>query len=202
MISRIIQSSVLASGFLICPMDNFAQDVTGPLVVMQAPLQVVAGLPSFEEIQIEFDESVAVATLTGSDVNLISPGGLTIGPVAVQPVSATTNRLFTLSFPAQTTRGLYRLSLGPEIEDLSGNAMAEAYSGSVNYLPVPQSGAGTPPELFVEDFESWPPVPVAWYLAAGRDGRVGVTNSPPAHGGSGHLELEASPNVVDDHSAA
>src|SRR5262249_15705578 len=75
-----------------------------------------------------FSEDIDPSTFTDSDVGISGPGGaVDTSQIAVSHSDAHT---FDLSLPVLTSEGDYSLTIGPNITDLSGNAMGAAQQGS------------------------------------------------------------------------
>jgi hypothetical protein len=180
-------------------------DLFGPRIVDHSPTTIPTDDGPLNEIVLEFDEPIDLNTFDVSDVGLKDPQGQVIDVAQVSVVPGTDDRRFRLDFPAQTIRGDYRLTVGPEISDIAGNAMnqdGDFFNGELNgqdgfratigysadALVIP-AGAG---ELFVEDFEDWAPVPSYWSLASVESGAISAVASGSPHGGLQHLMFTPS----------
>ena len=179
-----------------------AQDLAGPKLTNQTPAVVASGGGPLNSIRVTFDEPIAPASFTPADVTLYGPMGALI-PVTVSAVAGSTNTQFDLGFTNQTVRGVYRLTVGPNVSDVAGNPMnqngnvsngeaADAYSGTVNFESIVPT-LGSAPVLFSEGFESWPPVPAYWSF--GRDGGSGTVTAVSSDGpksGGWHLHFNSA----------
>ncbi|WP_182867972.1 carboxypeptidase regulatory-like domain-containing protein [Rhodopirellula sp. JC639] len=118
---------------------SFEIDRSGPRVTNQIPLQQSAA--PFSQWTFVFDEQIDPVTLTTDDITLFeSPVGADLrGAINSITGSGTT---FTVTFDPQSVDGTYQISLGPDIQDVAGNAMdqnsdgingevIDAYSGSL-----------------------------------------------------------------------
>ncbi|NLY00379.1 MAG: S8 family serine peptidase, partial [Rhodopirellula sp.] len=106
-----------ASGGRLNAAEALRSDTRGPRVLSSTPNGIVTG--SVAGIAFTFNEPIDAATFTIADVTeLTGPDGeLAATKVAVSGSTA------TVSFAAQTAPGLYRIVIGPDIDDLAGNAM-------------------------------------------------------------------------------
>jgi hypothetical protein len=189
-----------------------AGDLMGPRVVSQSPVSLTAGGGPLSAIRLTFDEPIEVASFTAEDVVLKDAQGNVIEPVTVTPVVASGDTQFDLTFGAQDLRGVYRLSVGPEITDLAGNLMnqngnaingeaADAYAGTVRFAATvwsPPPGPEPTPRfqvLYEEPFEDFWPVPTHWAFETMRDGTIGVTTAATRQAGTQHLEFRTRGSV-------
>jgi anti-anti-sigma regulatory factor len=101
-----------------------AEEQSGPYVV-----EVTRGGSAsdpLDRLRLRFNETIDASTFTLSDVvSLTGPQGA-ITPTLLTPVNETE---FALTFPTQTVAGTYQIVVGPEIEDLTGNAMDQDQDG-------------------------------------------------------------------------
>ncbi|MHC4406638.1 MAG: S8 family peptidase [Planctomycetota bacterium] len=105
-----------------------APDVLGPHVVVSSPFDRVSGPVS--SLRLVFNEAVDATTFTVDDVvSFTGPAG-PIDVSQVSEVAGTYHRKFDVAFPAQSELGDYALVVGPEILDLSGNAMDQDGDGT------------------------------------------------------------------------
>ena len=102
-----------------------AAETVGPHVVSTIPSDFATS--SIDRIVVDFNEAIAAETFTLSDV--VSLNG-PLGPITPTAVNALSASSFEVTFPAQTEAGLYSLAIGPEIEDLAGNAMDQDQDGT------------------------------------------------------------------------
>ena len=175
-------------------------DTFGPRITAHSPAVVASDGGPLSQITLNFDEAVDPASFSGEDVTLYGPMGSLI-PVTVRAVENSGNTEFTLSFAEQTQRGTYRLNVGPEVADSSGNLLnqdedaingesGDGYEGIVFLHPiVPVLGAA--PVLFIEDFESWDSAPTSWYFFTEFDGTLQTVTTDGPHGGSQHLRFDS-----------
>ncbi len=97
--------------------------IQGPKVLSSTP-SGTANLPGVvDHVRLTFNESMDPSTFTSDQVvSFTGPNGAV--PINdVQPVPNTGNTQFDISFDALTAPGSYRLVVGPNIQDLYGNAM-------------------------------------------------------------------------------
>lgn len=78
-------------------------------------------------VQVTFNKPVDASTFTPDQVVFTAPDGSII-PVANVTPSDNTNRHFDVAFDAQTGVGAYTMVIGPNILDLDGNPMPQAYT--------------------------------------------------------------------------
>ncbi len=108
-------------------------DVTRPTVTNFTPaLPVNVGVSS---VTITFSEWMSTGTFDASDVQVTGPGGT----IAAQDIVVVGNETspgsglylsFAVQFPEQSVAGTYSVTVGPGIEDLSGNTMLAGYSNA------------------------------------------------------------------------
>jgi hypothetical protein len=156
-------------------------------------------------VRLTFDEAIAPSSFDGGDVVLKDAQGNAISPVTVTPVAGSGNTQFDLAFAGQSLRGTYRLTVGPNVTDASGNPMnqnqntmngeaADAYSGTVTFAPTVWTPASAPPVLYNEGFENWSSVPTYWSFDTQATGTIGMVTSGTPHGGTQQLLI----HVVND----
>ncbi|MEL6106145.1 MAG: choice-of-anchor Q domain-containing protein [Planctomycetota bacterium] len=98
------------------------RDPVGPSVVGMTPTGTTAS--PVTDVEINFNEPIETSTFTGHDIVIEPP--LFQLPVTVPgvPVDSGNQQLFTAAFDApQTQPGLYRVLVGPHVEDPDGNSM-------------------------------------------------------------------------------
>jgi hypothetical protein len=100
----------------------------GSWIESHMPVRVFASNSPMTSATVQFKRPVVPASFTGADVELRDPLGALI-PVSVFVVPASGDRQFLLQFSGQTLRGIYRLSVGPNILDAYGNAMDQNGNG-------------------------------------------------------------------------
>ena len=101
-------------------------DRTGPQALQMTP----SGWTNQDvtTLQVEFSEAIQTATLTREDLQLTGPSGsIDLSTVRIEMLSA---RSVQFQIPRLATDGEYQVTLGPQITDLSGNAMAAEYTAS------------------------------------------------------------------------
>jgi methionine-rich copper-binding protein CopC len=78
--------------------------------------------------EVAFDRAIKPFDFTSDQISLVGPNGpVTITNANIKPIGPS-NALFTVQFDAQGTLGVYTLTIGPGIEDTSGNPMQQAYT--------------------------------------------------------------------------
>ena len=178
-------------------------DLEGPQALSHAPTAVASGDGPLARITVTFDEPVDAASFAAEDVLLKDPQGMAVTPVTVTPVAGSGDTQFDLDFAAQSLRGTYRLTVGPQILDLAGNPMnqngsavngeaADAYGATVDFRQTVWTPAGAEPELYAEDFEdaAWDGgAPSHWSFVHNGNGTVRAVTSGTPYGGARHLRL-------------
>ena len=126
-----IAGNLLGSGVT----DSFQliPDTTPPTVNSITPSGIVA--TDISSLTVAFDEAIAVSSFTSNQVTIAGPGGAI--PAASITVTATDADDFTIAFPAPTQDGVYLVTLGIGITDISGNALASPYQSSFTIDTVP-----------------------------------------------------------------
>jgi hypothetical protein len=120
-------------------------------------LQVAGATPSdgtfgsVANVRVTFNMPIQPATFTTDQASLVDPTGNAI-PVTINPVGGSNNTQFDVSFNAQTTLGVYTLTVGPNILDLKGNAMDQDGDGV---------GGQVPDDQFVDKFSIQGPKVIA-----------------------------------------
>ena len=94
-----------------------------PVVLSASPTGTVASVGS---MTVTFSDSIVPASFDAPDVTLTGPNGT----VPVSSITQVSLYSFTISFAVITVSGTYDYSIGPNISDIYGNAMAAAYQGS------------------------------------------------------------------------
>ena len=96
-------------------------DVTGPMVISVTPRGLVN--QDVATIRVEFNESINAATFEPEDVALTGPDGNNLP--TNWSISAVNETTFDVALPSVlSAEGVYGVSIGPQIEDQSGNEMA------------------------------------------------------------------------------
>ncbi|MCY2989516.1 MAG: Ig-like domain-containing protein, partial [Planctomycetota bacterium] len=98
-------------------------DVTGPHIVSHLPDKPVQG--PLDHTDVTFSEAIDATSFGTGDVTISGPAG----QIAVDAVQQIDPRTFRVLFPAQTIAGIYRLTIGPEVQDLPGNRMDQDQDG-------------------------------------------------------------------------
>jgi subtilisin family serine protease len=106
-----------------------------PSVVSAVP---AGGTPanSLSVVQVTFNTAISLSSFTPADVTLLGPGGLRLSPASVQVVANSGDKVFNLTFAAQTAGGTYTLYIGSNATDLLGNAVA-LYEGNFTISSSP-----------------------------------------------------------------
>jgi hypothetical protein len=112
----------------------------GPAVVRSDPAGVTAA--PVDHVRITFDSPIDPTTFDLSQVVSFtvtdSSGATTDISGDLLGVSAVDSRRFDVSFQAETAAGEYNLTVGPNILDLSGNAMDQNQNGVAGEVPDDQ----------------------------------------------------------------
>ncbi|MHB1034108.1 MAG: Ig-like domain-containing protein [Pirellulales bacterium] len=182
------------------------EDLFGPKVAAQSPTGSVPGPAT--SLQVTFDEEIDAATFTAADVKVFGPAG---NPVALagDPVDSGDHRTFTINLAApQTMAGTYRIMVGPNVNDLAGNAMNQdgdpskgepddAYQGT---FQVFLGASATIP--YLEGFESgsFDTLP-AWSFATTGNGVWEVTSDSGPRG-SYHLRAKLTASSAQNSQEA
>lgn len=88
------------------------------------------GTTSLGSVRFTFNEAISPSTFTLADIaSFTGPNG-SITASAVSVVSGTGNTQFDVTFPTQTTGGVYSMTIGPDILDAAGNAMDQNQNGT------------------------------------------------------------------------
>ncbi|RUL81585.1 S8 family serine peptidase [Tautonia sociabilis] len=117
-----------------------AAAVTRPQVSQLLPGVPVSG--PVRVLRVDFAEAIDPESFTAADVSVtapLTPGFAEGTPVTVKnvvPISGTGGRGYAVVIDAQSAEGTYAVSIGPEIADSGGLAMATSYSGSFTIQDV------------------------------------------------------------------
>lgn len=111
-----------------CPHDIYLDrvritsgDIVGPTVVAFSPVGAVAG--PLDSVTVTFDQPINAETFTTDDV-IVLDGLKNAVPLAGDPVDSGDQRTWTIHFANPVELGgTYRVVIGPDVHDLSGNAM-------------------------------------------------------------------------------
>ncbi len=94
-------------------------DEVGPQLASVEPSGLI--LDPFDRLRITFNEPVDASTFTLDDIiSFTGPDG-DVGPLALNGVFGSSNRVFELTFPSQSVAGDYELVVSPNITDRFGN---------------------------------------------------------------------------------
>ncbi len=102
------------------------RDTTPPAVASFSPTGPTN--QNISSFQVGFSKPIALNTFTGAQVTISGPGG-TLDP-ATFTVTQLDPRTFRVNIPSQSVEGVYNVTLGTGITDLSGNALPTAYQAS------------------------------------------------------------------------
>ncbi len=141
------------------PADTFKllPDITPPEVVSLFPTGVINS--DVDALFLEFDEAIWPGSFSVDDVSITGPNG----QVGVASISDADLVFFTVELTTPiSAEGDYDVSIGPEIEDLSGNQLSSAVSttltldktGPAVESVVPHFGANGQAEYFDVTFDS------------------------------------------------
>jgi hypothetical protein len=135
----------------------------GPVVTSHTPNGTVPA--PVDKMQVTFDRAINVSTFTTADiVSFNGPGG-SIPVTGVAPVGGSGNTKFDISFAPQSAPGAYSMTLGPDIEDTSGNKMDQDFDGTPGEVPD---------DRFTGGFSIQPPPPSAVIIDNGQTGYAEV----------------------------
>ena len=101
-------------------------DFTLPQVLSQTPVGLVSNAVS--SVDLTFSTAVNPYSFDSTAILLNTPNGLAdSNSITVSMLSPTLYRVY---FPQQTALGAYTITVGPQIEDLYGQPMSQAYTGA------------------------------------------------------------------------
>jgi len=110
-------------------------NVSAPTVIAQTPTGVVSNGISF--VDVFFNADINPNSVSASDISITTPIGLLSQNGIVASVIGLSG--LRISFPFQINPGTYSIDVGPQIEDLLGQPMAQAYTGAFTIsVPVIQ----------------------------------------------------------------
>jgi RHS repeat-associated protein len=112
---------------------------SGPRIVAITPTLAIN--TSFDHVDVTFDDAITPGTFATDDVTMTGPPDL--GPISATGITQLDAIDYRISFGALTERGIYAISVGPDITDPSGNEMDQNQNG-VN---------GEPTDKFVASLE-------------------------------------------------
>jgi hypothetical protein len=104
-------------------------DPAAPRVVSSIPVGTFNAAVSSAEIV--FSTPVNPYSVAAPNVGLTAPGGVAVSGLTVVSLSP---YHFQISFPAQTAQGYYTLTVGPQVQDLSGQPMAQVYTSTFSIV--------------------------------------------------------------------
>jgi hypothetical protein len=110
-----------------------ASSIGALTVVSQAPIGIVSN--GVTSVDLTFSTPVNPYSVAASDFIVQTPVGVL--PQANLTVSALSPSILRVNFPLQTTVGDYSVQAGPQIEDLFGHPMVQAYVGRFSVM-LPQ----------------------------------------------------------------
>jgi hypothetical protein len=111
-----------------------------------APPQVVSSTPTgslnsaVSSVTLVFSTVVNSTSVSPATVALTAPGGVTVSNMVVSAVSP---YRFQVTFPQQIAPGDYVITVGPQVLDLFGQPMSQAYTGAFSIVWSPVQGAVT-----------------------------------------------------------
>ncbi len=103
---------------------SLSLDTVPPQVKQHSPLGDVDDTVS--NVDVWFSEAIDKRTLTTSDVSILRPDDEQVDATNIKEVGL--NR-FRVSFGAQTIPGQYHVLIGPDVQDLAGNALDQNRNG-------------------------------------------------------------------------
>ena len=113
--------------------ESTGPDVTGPRIVSSSASGNVVG--PIDRLTVTFSEAINAGTFTTDDVIIGLPGGGTLAPTQVNDQGGNT---FEILFASQSALGGYSLTVGPAIEDTSGNLMDQDSDSTPGETPDDQ----------------------------------------------------------------
>lgn len=107
---------------------NFAGGIIarsgGPMVVAMTPSAPT--LPVVDHVDVTFNTPINPATFTAADVQITGPAGA----IPVSAIQALSSREYRLRFPGQSTHGIIRVRIGPNLADATGLLPAMDQNGN------------------------------------------------------------------------
>jgi hypothetical protein len=104
-------------------------DPAAPQVVSSTPAGTFNAAVSSAEIV--FSTPVNPYSVAAPNVGLTAPGGVAVSGLVVASLSP---YRFQISFPAQTAQGDYTLTVGPQVQDLSGQPMSQVCTSTFSIV--------------------------------------------------------------------
>jgi subtilisin-like proprotein convertase family protein len=119
--------------------------ITGLQVKSVTPVSStpVLGTQGLSSATVTFNMGVDSTTFDPGDVTLTRPDGTTVPVTTVADISSTVAgaaaaSVWKVTFPTQSTSGVYALTVGPQIDDLGGNLMDQNLNGTGGETPGDQ----------------------------------------------------------------
>ncbi len=110
-----------------------------PQVISSMPTGIVNSTVS--SVDISFNTPVNPYTVSPVNVGVITPAGpLNSGSLSTTSLSPSR---FRISFPSQSAQGTYLVTVGPQIQNLYGQAMSQVYTGAFSIVWPAVSGTVT-----------------------------------------------------------
>ncbi len=135
---------------------SFRVDFTPLVINSHSPAGVQHTFVS--HVDVTFSEEIDAATLTPADVVLTGPTGL----ISVLDPVDQGGSTWRFPFSQQQTEGEYTLVVGPDVDDLAGHPMVDAYTGTFEIRLADLSGS----DLNVPSVGgSGSPLDIAWRVA-------------------------------------
>lgn len=116
----------------------YEADSPAPQVVSSAPVGSFTAAASSAEIV--FSTPVNPYSVAAPNVGLTAPGGVAVSGLTVTSLSP---YQYQISFPAQTAQGDYTLTVGPQVQDLSGQPMSQVYTSKFSIVWAVVQGSVT-----------------------------------------------------------
>ena len=110
----------------------------GPQVGSSSPAGVINN--ALSEFDFTFTSVVNPASVSAATVSVTGPGGVAVSNLFFRAITPYT---FGVSFAQQTAPGDYVLTVGPQVVDLFGQPMAQAYTGTCSLAWSSIQGAVT-----------------------------------------------------------
>jgi hypothetical protein len=101
---------------------------SGPVILGISPTEVRNA--TFDHVDVTFNGPIDPSSFTIDDVTIAGPSGA-VSPTAVTELDASNYRV---SFDALTIRGIYHVTIGPNITNPSGNMMDQNQNGTAGEL--------------------------------------------------------------------
>lgn len=99
-------------------------DTSGPLVISTDAVGTITG--PLDQIQLSFNEPIDPSSLSLADIAVLEGPS---GSIVETGLTALSDSDYAISFAPQNDPGLYRLVLGPDVVDISGNLMDQDQDG-------------------------------------------------------------------------